>query len=66
MKLFLIGIFLIAFSSFAQLNDVKIEVKDGEKVYVHTVQKGNTLWGLHKMYEVPVEKIVEIIKAKNS
>ncbi|MEZ4889219.1 MAG: LysM peptidoglycan-binding domain-containing protein [Crocinitomicaceae bacterium] len=59
MKLFLIGIFLIAFTSFAQLNDVKIEVKDGEKVYVHTVQKGNTLWGLHKMYEVPVEKIVE-------
>lgn len=49
----------MSFLSFGQLEDVKIETKNGQRVYVHVVQKGNTLWGIHKLYDVPVEKIVE-------
>jgi LysM repeat protein len=51
--------FFSAFLSFGQLEDVKIETKNGQRVYVHVAQKGNTLWGLHRLYDVPVEKIVE-------
>src|SRR5690606_10202009 len=54
-----IAILLCSFFSFAQLEDVKIDTKDGQRVYVHVVQKGNTLWGLHKLYDVSVEKIVQ-------
>lgn len=43
---------------FAQLGDVKIETKDGKRVYAHVVEKGNTLWALHRLYDVPVEQII--------
>lgn len=61
MKAFLFTITFLLFSSltFGQLGEVKIETRNGEKVYVHVVQKGNTLWGLYKLYDVPVEKIIE-------
>lgn len=61
MKAFLFTITFLLFSSltFGQLGEVKIEARNGEKVYVHIVQKGNTLWGLYKLYDVPVEKIIE-------
>jgi len=44
---------------FAQLEDVRIETRNNRSVYVHIVQRGNTLWGLHKLYEVSVEDIIE-------
>ncbi|MCO5259925.1 MAG: LysM peptidoglycan-binding domain-containing protein [Crocinitomicaceae bacterium] len=61
MRLFLFTVTFLFFTlnSFGQLGEVKVEVKDGEKMYVHTVQKGNTLWGLYKQYDVAVEKIIE-------
>jgi LysM repeat protein len=45
-------------SLFAQPKDAEVEVKDGKKYYVHIVQAGNTLWGIHSIYNVPVEDIV--------
>jgi LysM repeat protein len=45
-------------SLFAQPKDAEVEVKDGKKYYVHFVQAGNTLWGIHSIYNVPVEDIV--------
>jgi len=51
---------VLSFCSFSQLQDVRIETKDGQRVYVHVIQKGNTLWGIHKLYDVPVEDIVAI------
>lgn len=51
---------VISFCSFSQLQDVKIDTKDGQRVYVHVIQKGNTLWGIHKLYDVPVEEIVAL------
>ncbi len=47
-----------AMSLFAQPKDAEVEVKDGKKYYVHIVQAGNTLWGIHSIYNVPVEDIV--------
>lgn len=49
---------LVSNSLFCQLEDVKIETKNGQKVYVHIIQKGNTLWGLHRLYDVDVETII--------
>lgn len=56
--LFTALLLVFSFASFGQLEDVKIESRNGQRVYVHVIQKGNTLWGLHKLYDVPVEKIV--------
>jgi LysM repeat protein len=43
---------------FAQPETAQKEVVNGKKYYVHFVQSGNTLWGIHKLYNVPVEEIV--------
>ncbi len=61
MKHFLFTALVLFFSflSFGQLEEVKIETRNGQRVYVHVVQRGNTLWGLHKLYDVPVEKIIQ-------
>ncbi|MCR9173065.1 MAG: LysM peptidoglycan-binding domain-containing protein [bacterium] len=32
---------------------------DGKRYYVHSVQAGNTLWGLQQMYGVPADEIME-------
>lgn len=37
-----------------------IEVVSGVKYYVHFVQSGNTLFGIHKTYNVPLEKIITV------
>jgi len=42
----------------AQPEGAEIQTINGQRVYVHTVQSGNTLWGIHKLYNVPVEDIV--------
>ncbi len=43
---------------FAQPEGAKVETINGERVYVHVVQGGNTLWGIQQLYNVPVETIV--------
>ena len=42
----------------AQPKDAETEVKDGKKYYVHIVQSGNSLWGIHTLYNVPVDDII--------
>lgn len=42
----------------AQPKDAEIEVKEGKKYYVHFVQSGNSLWGIHSLYNVPVDDII--------
>jgi LysM repeat protein len=42
----------------AQPKDAEIEIKEGKKYYVHIVQTGNSLWGIHTLYNVPVDDIV--------
>lgn len=56
--------FLIIFTfltsyTFAQPEKVETEIVNGKKYYVHHVQSGNTLYGIHKLYNVSVEEIVK-------
>lgn len=55
-----LGIFAI-FSFSAQVNplDLTYEYANGNRYIVHTAQAGNTLWGLHTTYDVPVDDIVK-------
>jgi len=50
--------FFVTSAVFSQLENVRIETREHQQFYVHVVQKGNTLWGLHRLYEVPVEDII--------
>ena len=52
-------IVLVSFLSMGQAS-TKLEVYQGRKVYVHTVESGNTLYGIHRTYNVPVEDIVDM------
>jgi len=56
--LFITFIFAFISCSIAQIQDAEIIVKNNKKYYVHVVQQGNTLWGIHTLYDVPVEDIV--------
>ena len=59
MKYWTLIVFLLgSIQLFAQPKDTEIEVKDGKKYYVHIVQAGNSLWGIHNLYNVPVDDIV--------
>lgn len=46
------------FLSFAQPGVTSVKEVDGKRYYEHKVEAGNTLWGLSKMYGVPVDQIV--------
>lgn len=45
-------------SVFAQPDQAAIETKNGKKYYVHIVQKGNTLYGIHQLYNTSLEDIL--------
>jgi LysM repeat protein len=49
---------LLSVQLFAQPKDAVIEEVDGKKYYVHIVQSGNSLWGIHVLYNTPVDDIV--------
>lgn len=61
MKHLLLTLTLI-FSTFSFAQEVKedviIQYSKGKKYIVHTAASGNTLWGIHTLYNVPVEAIV--------
>ena len=60
MKNLIFLLFLIStLHSFAQPENATIELINGKKHYVHIVQSGNTLWGIHKVYGASVEDIVK-------
>jgi LysM repeat protein len=43
---------------FAQPGKAPTRIKDGKVFYVHEVEPGNTLYGLHRIYGVDVEQIM--------
>ena len=49
---------LVCANLFAQPKHAEIEEIDGKKYYVHIVQAGNSLWGIHILYNTEVEDIV--------
>lgn len=61
MKYFIfLCLFLFSKGLFAQVDtkDWVYEYSNGKKYAVHIAQAGNTLWGIHTTYNVPVEDIV--------
>lgn len=59
----LIIVFFVSVVSFAQPGKVDVETLNGKKYYVHFIEAGQTLYGLHRMYDVPVG---DIARANNS
>lgn len=45
--------------SIAQIDKAKKEVIDGKEFYIHKVKKGQTLFGLHRIYDVSVDEIIK-------
>jgi LysM repeat protein len=45
-------------SVFSQKDTLETELIAGKKYYIHIVQAGNSLWGIHKLYNVSVNEIV--------
>lgn len=48
---------LISVVCFAQPGKVGVETVNGKKYYVHFIESGQTLYGIHQMYDVPVGDI---------
>jgi LysM repeat protein len=58
-KYLIIAVFLmLGVSAAAQPADAKTEVINGKTYYVHIVEQGNTLYGIHKLYNVAPEIIL--------
>ena len=59
MKKWMFSILLFCtMSVFAQKDTLETELIAGKKYYIHIVQAGNSLWGIHKLYNVSVNEIV--------
>ncbi|MGV6862410.1 MAG: LysM peptidoglycan-binding domain-containing protein [Putridiphycobacter sp.] len=54
----LIVILFSTILSFAQPGKAEVETVNGKKYYAHFVEKGQTLYAIHQMYDVPVDQIV--------
>lgn len=50
---------MLAINAWAQPENATIENIEGKKHYVHFVQGGNTLYGIHKLYNTPIEVIIK-------
>ena len=57
-KLVIILLVCLPYFASAQPGVTPVVEKNGKKYYEHTVQTGNTLWGLQQVYGVSVEEIV--------
>lgn len=55
----IIAFLWISTITFAQPNKADVESIDGKKYYVHFVEKGQTLYGIHQIYNVPVADITK-------
>lgn len=49
---------LLIGQAYAQPENAQVETKDGKKYYVHIVEKGNTLYGIHRLYNVELDQIL--------
>jgi LysM repeat protein len=58
--LFIVMLLMTAVGNlFAQPENAKTEVRNGQTFYVHEVIQGNTLWGLQNAYKVSAEIIIQ-------
>ena len=60
MKNWIVFAFIILTNNiFSQIENAQTEVIGGKNYYVHIVQSGNTIWGIHKLYNVSIEDIIK-------
>lgn len=59
-KILLLFFLVSSFQLFAQPGVAPQKEVDGVMCYIHTVETGNTLWGLQQMYGVKVEEIMKM------
>ena len=50
---------LFSIGFFAQPGEVPVETKDGNKVYVHTVAKSQTAYGISRLYSISLNELYE-------
>ena len=50
---------LFSIGFFAQPGEVPVETKDGNKVYVHTVAKSQTAYGISRLYNISLNELYE-------
>lgn len=60
MMKYLIGIIFIFTCLLTHSQEQEREVIDGKTYLVHIVESGNTLYGLHRKYNVPIEEIIAV------
>lgn len=48
----------VSFAGFAQPDNAKVETISGKKYYVHIVEQGNTLYGIHQLYKTSIETLL--------
>jgi len=58
-SLFVIFFILINIGFSQNEKSNKIETINGKKFYIHIVQKGQTLYGLSKMYDISIDEIIQ-------
>lgn len=51
-------LFLFSSSLFGQ-NEEIIEIINGEKYHIHVAEQGNTVYGIHRMYNIPIDELVK-------
>ena len=56
--LILVGV-LFSIGFLAQPGEVPVETKDGNKVYVHTVAKSQTAYGISRLYNITLNELYE-------
>jgi len=56
--LILVGV-LFSIGFLAQPGEVPVETKDGNKVYVHTVTKSQTAYGISRLYNITLNELYE-------
>lgn len=57
--LFFYFFILFSFSVVAQPKGAEVTVKDGVECYVHIIKPGNTLYGLHRLYNATISDIIK-------
>jgi len=58
--IFILAIFFAIPAAIAQPDKAPKEVYKGQQCYVHKVERGNTLYGISKMYKVKVDDITKL------
>ena len=49
---------VLSFPAFSQPDNATVETINGKKYYVHFVEQGNTLYGIHKLYNTTIETLL--------